>query len=100
MKLRQKSRSGDRQTGGQDHLSDSAVGGVESRFPIFAGLTRLLISPEEEYPVVRSSRDAEGYQQINGEGSKTNEPVIAEERDDSSGHLQFDPDHDQQKRLR
>ena len=68
-------------------MSDPAVCGVESRFPILAGLSRLLIPPDEEYPVVHSGRDPEGHQQINGEGSKTDNLVIAEERDNSSGHL-------------
>ena len=92
--------SGDSQTGRQDNLGDPAVGGVVSRFPILAGLTCLLISTEEEYPVVRSSRDPDRYQQIDDVGSKTNDLVIAEERDDSSGHLQFDADHHQQNELR
>ena len=90
-------RSGDRQTGGQDNLGDPAVRGVVSRFPVLAGLTCLLIPPDEEYPVVGSSRDPDGYQQINGEGSETDNPVMAKERDDSPGHLQFYPDHQQQK---
>ena len=41
-------------------MSDPAVGGVEGRLPIFAGLTRLVIAPEEEYAVVRSRRYREG----------------------------------------
>ena len=94
-KAQAEDRSGDRQTGRQDNLGDTAVGGVESRFPILAGLTCLLIPPEEEYPVIRSSRDPERYQQIDDEGSKTNDLVIAEKRDDSSGHLQLYPDHQQ-----
>jgi hypothetical protein len=96
-KAEAENRAGDSQTGSQDILRDPAVCGVVRRFPILAGLTRLLISPDEEYPVVRSSRDPEGYQQINGVGSKTNNLVIAEERDDSSGRQQFDPNHQQQK---
>ena len=96
-KAEAENRSGDSHTGGQDNLGDPAVCGVVSRFPILAGLTCLLIPPGEEYPVVRSSRHPDGYQQTNGEGSKTKNLVIAEERDDSSGHLQFYPDHQQQK---
>ena len=54
-----KHRSGDRQTGTQDHFGNPAVCGVEGRLPVLAGLTRLVIAPEEEYPVVRSGRDRE-----------------------------------------
>ena len=74
-KAQAENRSGDSQAGSQDNLSDPAVCGVVSRFPILAGLTRLLIPTEEEYPVVRSSRDPDGYQQTNGVGSKTNNLV-------------------------
>ena len=62
----------DRHTGGQYNLRDPAVGGVVSRFPVFTRLTRFLIPPSEEYPVVGSSRDADGYQEVDDECSKAN----------------------------
>src|SRR5262249_29672848 len=70
-------RSGDRQSGGHDDLGDSAESRIVSRFPIFASLPRFLISPDEKYPVVRSSGDYEGYEQIDGEGRETNNFVMA-----------------------
>ncbi len=82
-------RAGDRDTRGQDDFSHTAVGGVESRFAVLAGSTRLFISPEEEYPVICSSRDPDGHQKVHHEGSKPNDPMKPEERDDSPGHLQF-----------
>ena len=51
----------------------------------------------KKYSVVRSSRDPEGYQQIDGEGSKTNDLVMAKKGDDPAGDLQLHPDHQQQE---
>ncbi len=90
-------RSGNRQTGGQDNFGHAAVGGVVGRFPVLAGLTGLVIPADEKYPVICSSRDHESDQQIDGERREADNLVIAEERDDSPGHLQFDPHHQQQR---
>ncbi len=87
--------SGDSQAGRQDNLRHPVIRGVVSRCPILAGLTCLLIPTEEEYPVVRSSSDPERYQKTDGVGSKTDDLVMAEKRDDSSRHLQFHADHQQ-----
>ena len=95
-KLEAEKRPGDSQTGGQDNLGDPVVCGVIRRFPVLAGVACLVVSAEKEYPVIGSCRDPDRYQQINGKGSKTDHPLIAEERDESSGHLQFYPDHHQQ----
>ncbi len=86
---------GDRQTGGQDNLGDPVVSSVVRRLPTVAGLACLLVPPDKKYPVVGSSRQAHRYQQINGEGGKSNNVVIAKECDYSSGHLQFYPDDQQ-----
>ncbi len=64
---------------------------------VLAGLTRLLISTEEEYPVIGSGRHREGHQQINGKRREYNDIVIAEKRDDSPGRKYFDPNRDQQQ---
>src|SRR5271169_6550647 len=79
-------RPSDRQTGGQDNLGDPAVRGVVRRFPTVAGLTCLLVPTDEKYPIVCSSGQAHRYQQINGEGGKTNNLVMAKECDNSAGH--------------
>ena len=76
---------GDRQTGRQDNVSDPAIGGVVGRFRVLAGLTCLLIPPDEEYPVIGSGRDAEENQHINGKRREHKNIVMAEKRDDSSG---------------
>ena len=89
-------RARNRQTRGQDDGSDSAIGGVVRLFPIFAGLTRLVIPPDEKYPVVRSRSDREGYQDIDSKSREPNDVVIAQERDNSSSRRQLDPDHCQQ----
>ena len=39
----------------------------------------------------------DGHQQINGEGSKANNALMAEECDNCPGDLQFYRDHQQQK---
>ena len=54
-------------------LRDPAVCGVVSRFPVLAGLARLLIAPGEKYRVVRSGRDHDRHQQINDVSGEANE---------------------------
>ena len=73
-----------------------AVSGVVGRFPIFAGLTRLMISAHEEYAIVRSGRERQGYENIGSNSRNSDDPVIAEECNDSTDSRQFDPNHGQQ----
>ena len=85
----------DSQAGRQDNLRHRVIRGVVSRCPILAGLTCLLIPTEKEYPVVRSSSDPKRYQKTDRVGSKTNDLVMAEKRDDSLRYLQFYADNHQ-----
>ena len=96
-KAQAEDRAGDGQTGRQHNGRDTAVHGVVGRFPVLAGLTRLLISTEEKYPVVGSGRDAEEHQHINGKRREYDKIDMAEEGDDSAGSRQFDANHDQQQ---
>ena len=75
-----------------------AVSGVVGSFPIFAGLTRLVISPDEEYPIVRSGRERQGYEDTGSKSRKADNPVMAEQCNDSSDCRQFDPHHGQQEK--
>ncbi len=90
-------RARDRQAGGQDDVGDTAIGGVVRRLAIFAGVTCLVISPDEKDPVVGSRRDRERHQHIGGKRRKLDDVVHRQERDNSSGSGQFDADHGQQQ---
>ena len=59
-------------------MSDPAVSGVVGGLPIFAGLTRLVIPPDEEDPVVRSCRERKGHQDTDSKRRNANNLVIAE----------------------
>ena len=63
-------------------------------------MARLLIAAEEEDSVVRSGRNAKGYQQIDSESGESDKLVISKKRDNSSGRRQFDANHDEQQNHR
>ena len=67
------------------NASNPAIRAVVGRFRVLAGLTRLLISSEEEYPIIGSGRDAEENQHINGKRREYKNIVMAEKRHDSPG---------------
>jgi hypothetical protein len=78
-------------------VGDPAVSGVVSVLPIFASLTSLMISPEKEYPIVRSRRDRKGYQDIGSKRRKANNLLMAEKCDDPARRRQSDPNHRQKE---
>ena len=82
-KAQAEDRPGDRQTGRQDNGSDPAIRAVVGRFRVLACLTRLLLTTEEEYPVIGSGRDAEENQHINGKRREYKNIVMAEKRNNS-----------------
>src|SRR6202022_3279816 len=81
-------RPGDGQARTQDNRSDRVTRGVVGGFPILAGLTRLSITAEQEYPVIGRSRDAKHRHEIRYERRESKDVMAAQNRDNSSSRAQ------------
>jgi hypothetical protein len=67
---------------------------VISGLAIRTGRACLSVTSDEEYPVIGSSRDGQHRQERRREYRELNQPVIAEHRDDTPRHRQFDQGHE------
>ena len=78
-------------------MGDTAIGGEVRGRAILTGVTRLVIAPDEEDPVVGARRDGERHQHIGGKGRQFDHVVHRQECDNASRGGQFDADHGQQQ---
>ena len=81
--------------GTQHHRGDAFKRGVVRRFAVFAGPTRLLVTADEEDPVVRAGGDRQHRQDVRGERGEPERVVVGEHRDDSPCTSQRDKRHEQ-----
>ena len=86
--------------GTEDDVGGAVIHGVEGGFAVLAGLTRLVISADEEDRVVGSRGDGQRGQQVDREGRQADEVVVAEGCDDPAGSRQLDEHHHQDEQHR
>ena len=88
-------RAGDRQARTQHHGGDSMKCRVVGGLPILAGPACLLITADEEDPVVGSGGDRQHRQDVRGERGEPERVVVGQHRDDSARTGQRDKGHEQ-----